>query len=69
MCVSILGNTSYSSVLATGHSSLMGSQFLPMMSSLPDFRIRMTIVLSHISCICPVEIDRHKMVVRQFMAP
>ena len=68
MCVSISGNTSYSSVLATERSSLMGRQFLPMLSSLPDFGIGMTIALSHISGICPVEIDRSKMVV-QLMAP
>ena len=67
MCVSILGNASFSSVLATGHSSLMARQFSPMVSSLPDLRIGMIIVLSHISGICPVEIDRSKMVVRQLM--
>ena len=39
MCVSILGSKSFSSVLAAGHSRLIWHQFLPMLLSLPDFRI------------------------------
>ena len=64
MCVSIFGSRSFSSVLAAGHSRLIGSQFLPMLLSLPGFRIGMIIALCHISGICPVEIDRLKMLVR-----
>ena len=63
-CVSILGSTSFSSVLAAGHSRLIGRQFLPMLLSLPGFRIGMIIALCHISGVCPVEIDRLKMLVR-----
>ena len=48
---------------AAGHSRLIGRQFLPMLS-LPGFRIGMIIALCHISGICPVEIDRLKMLVR-----
>ena len=51
-----------------GHSRLMGRQFLPMMSSLPCFRIGMIIALCHISGIRPVEIDRLQTLVRKFMA-
>ena len=57
MCDSILGSRSYSSVLAAGHSRLIGRQFLPMLLSLPGFRIEMIIALCHISGICPVVID------------
>ena len=64
MSVYICCNRSFSSVLAAGHSSLMGRQFLPMLLSLPGFRIGMIIALCHISGICQVEIDRHKMLVR-----
>ena len=64
MCVSILGSRSFSSVLAAGHSRLIGCQFLPMLLFLPGFRIGMIIVLCHISDICPVEIDILKMLVR-----
>ena len=64
MCVSILGSRSFSSVLAAGYCRLIGRQFLPMLLSLPGFRIGMTIALCHISGICPVEIDRLKMSVR-----
>ena len=64
MCVSIFGNRSFSSVLAAGHSRLIGRQFLPMLLSLPCFRIEMIIALCHISGICSVEIDRLKMLVR-----
>ena len=64
MCVGILGSRSFSSVLADGHSRLIGRKFLPMLLSLPGFRIGMIIALYHISGICPVEIDRLKMLVR-----
>ena len=64
MCVGILGSRRFSSVLADGHSRLIGRQFLPMLLSLPGFRIGMIIALYHISGICPVEIDRLKMLVR-----
>ena len=64
MCVSILGSRGFFSVLVAGHRRLIGRQFLPMMLSLPDFRIGMIIALCHISGICPVEIDRLKMLVR-----
>ena len=61
-CVSILGSSSFTSVLAAGHSRLIGRQFLPMLSSIPGFCIGMIIALCHISGICPVEIDRLKIV-------
>ena len=64
MCVSIFGSRSFSNVLAAGQSRLIGRQFLPMLLSLPGFRIGMIIALCHISDICPVEIDRLKMLVR-----
>ena len=60
MCVSILGSRSFSCVLAAGHSRIIGRQFLPMVLSMPGFRIGMIIALCHISCICPVRIDRLK---------
>ena len=63
MCVSILGR-SFSSVLGTGHSRLIGHHFLTMLLFLPSFTIGMIIDLCHISGICPVEIDRLKMLVR-----
>ena len=53
MCVSILGNRSFSSVLAIRQFE---RQFLPMLS-LSGFRIGMIIALCHISGICPVEIE------------
>ena len=62
MCISILGSSSYSIVLAAGHSRLIRRKFLPILFSLPGFRIGMIIALCHISGICPVEIDRLKMV-------
>ena len=46
------------------HRRLIGRQLLQMLLSLPGFRIRMIIALCHISGICPVEIDRLKMLVR-----
>ena len=64
MCDSILGCRSFSSVLAAGHSRLIGRQFLPMLLSLSGFRIGIIIALCHISDICPVEIDRLKMLVK-----
>ena len=64
MFVSIFGSRSFSSITAAGHSRLIGRQFLPMLLSLPGFRIGMIIALCHISGICPVEIDRLKMLVR-----
>ena len=64
MCGSILCSRSFSCVLAAGYSRLIGHQFLPMLLSLPDFRIGMIIAVCHISGICPVEIDRLKMLVR-----
>ena len=64
MCISSFGSRSFSSVLAAEHSRLIGRQFLPMLMSLPGFRIGMIIALCHISGICPVEINRLKMLVR-----
>ena len=64
MCVSIFGSMSLSSVFAAGHSRLMGRQYLLILLSLPGFRIVMIIALCHILGICPVEIDRLKMLVR-----
>ena len=55
MCVSISGSRSFSSVLAAGHSRLIGRQFLLMLLSLPGYRIGMIIAICHISGICPVE--------------
>ena len=69
VCASILGSISFSIVLAAGHSRLIGLQFLPMLLSLPGSRIGIIIALCHISGICPVEIDRLKMLVRYLMAP
>ena len=57
MYVSILGSRRFSSVLAAGHRRLNWRQFLPMLLSLPGFRIGTIIALCHISGICPVEID------------
>ena len=57
MCVSNLGSLSFSSVLAAGHRRLMERQFLPMLLSLPCFKIGMIIALCHISGIYPVEIE------------
>ena len=57
MCVSILGSRSFSSVFAAWHSRVIGRQFLPMLLSLPGFRIGMIIALCHTSGICPVEIE------------
>ena len=64
MCVSILGSRSFSSILTAGHSRPIWRQFLPMLLSLPGFRIGMIIALCRISDIYPVEIDRLKMLVR-----
>ena len=64
MCVSIFDRRSSFSVLAAGNSRLFGRQFLPMQLSMPGFRIGMIIALCHISGICPVEIDRLKMLMR-----
>ena len=47
-----------------GHSRLFGCQFLPMLMSLPGFRIGIIIALCHISGICPDDIDRLKMLAR-----
>ena len=69
MCVSILGSICFSSVLVAAHSRLIGRQILPMLLSLPGFRIGMIIALCHISGMCSVEMDRLKMLVRQLMAP
>ena len=63
-CVSIFGSRSFFSVLASGHSRLIGCQFVPMLLSLPGVRIGMIMALYHMSGICPVEIDRLKMLVR-----
>ena len=54
----------FSSILAAGHSRLIGCKFLPMLPSLPGFGIGMIIVLCHLSGICQVEIDRWKMLMR-----
>ena len=56
MCVSIFCTRSYSIELATGHITLIGQQFLPMLLSLPGFWIGVIIALYHISGICSVEI-------------
>ena len=64
MRVSILGSRSFSSVLANWHSRLIGRQFLPMLWSVPVFRIGMIIALCHISGICPSEINGFRMLVR-----
>ena len=64
MCVGILSSRSFSSVKVARHSRLIGRQFLPMLLSLTGFLIGMIIALCHISGICPVEIDRLKMLVR-----
>ena len=64
MCVSIFGSRSFSSVLAAGHSRLIERKFMLMLLSLLGFTIRMIIALCHISSICPIEIDRLKMLVR-----
>ena len=64
MCVSILGSRSFSSVMAAGHSGLIGRKFFPMLLSIPGFGIGMIIALCHTSGICPVEIDRLKTLVR-----
>ena len=69
MCVSNFGSRSFSSVLAAGHSKLIGGQFFPKLSSLPGFRIGMIIALCNISGICPVNIDRFNMFVRYLIAP
>ena len=58
MCVIILVSMSLSSVFDAEHSRLIERQFLP------DMGIGMIIALCHISGICPVEIDRLKMLVR-----
>ena len=58
------GSKSFSSVLAAGNIRLIGRQFLPMLLSILGFTIGMIIDLCHISGICPVEIDRWKMLVR-----
>ena len=60
MCVSILGSWSFSSVLVAGHSRLMGRQLLPMLLSLPGFRIGIIICVCHILGNYPVENDRLK---------
>ena len=60
MCVSILGSKNILIVLGGGRSTLMVRQFLPMLSSLPGFRIGMIIAMCHISGICSVEIDRYR---------
>ena len=53
----------FSSDLASWHSTLMERNVLPMLSSMPGFGIGMIIALGHVSGICPVEIDRLKMLV------
>ena len=60
MCV----RWSFSGDFAAGHIKLMGRQVLPILMSLPSFMIGIIIALCHTSCICPVEIDRLKMLVR-----
>ena len=57
-CVSFFCRRRSSSVLAAGHSRLMGRQYLPTLSSLPGLWIGMKIALCHISGNCTVEIDR-----------
>ena len=64
MYVSILASRSFSSVLAAVLSRLIGRQFLPMVLSLPGFRIWTIIALCHSSGICLVDIDRLKMLLR-----
>ena len=62
MCISIFGSRNFSSVMAAGQCRLIGRQLLPMLLSLPGFGIGMIITLCHTSGICPVEIDRLKLV-------
>ena len=57
MCVTIMGSRSSSSVLAAEQSKLIGRQFVPMLLSLPGFRIGMTIDMCNNSGICSVDID------------
>ena len=57
ICVSILGSSTFFSVLTAGHSRLIWRQFLTMLLSLTGYRIRMIIVLCHISGIHSIEID------------
>ena len=69
MRASIFGSRNFSSVMAAGHSRLIGRLFLPTMLSLPGLGIGMIIALCHISGICPVEIDRLNMLVRRLIEP
>ena len=64
MCVRILGSRSFSSVLFTGRSRLIGRHFLPILSFMPGIMNGMIIALCHIPGICPVDICRLKMLVR-----
>ena len=64
MRVSIFGGRSFSSILAAGYSRRIGRRFKPMLLSMPGFRIGMITSLCHISGICPVEVDRLKMLVK-----
>ena len=57
MYVSILGSRSFYCGLATGHSRLIGQQFVPVFLSLPCFMIGMIFALCNISCICLVDIE------------
>ena len=63
MCVSIYGSRRFSSEFAAGHSRLMGRLILPILSSWPGYGIWVIIALCNISGICPVEIDRLKILV------
>ena len=57
MCVRMFDSRNFSNVLVAGHIRLIGRQFLPISSSLPDFLIGMIIALCHISGICIDMID------------
>ena len=54
--------------MAAGHSRLIGRQFLPMLLSLPGFRIGIIITLCHITGICPVEIEDVSLIVDSTMS-
>ena len=59
-----IGQQGFSRVLAAVNSKHVGRHFLPILSSLPGFRVGMIIALCHISGIFPSEIERLKMLVR-----
>ena len=54
----------FSRVLAPGHISLIRRKFFPMLSFLDGFVMWMIMDLCHMPGICPVEINRLKILVR-----